>query len=79
MGDVTSTVGREACHAARDSYYACKADAAAAPGTAPAAPAAPENPCGKLRKEYEALCMKSWVKYWDERVRRGLPLRVGQQ
>lgn len=71
----TTASGREACHGARDAYYACR-EREKEPQPAPAAGTAPAEAvsCAELRKTYEANCLRSWVRYWDERVRRGLPL-----
>lgn len=75
---------RGVCYAARDAYYACvdarrrgdtggpppaAADAAAPP------PPAPYAACSTERAAYEADCRRSWVRYWDDRRRKGLPVR----
>jgi hypothetical protein len=31
--------------------------------------------CEDARRAYTDRCLKSWVKYWDERVKRGIPLK----
>ena len=61
MGD------RDACYIVRDKYYECLEIASdARKSTAE---------CAELRKEYDQLCRKSWVKYWDDRRKKGLPIR----
>lgn len=87
--DVTCIHGREACHAKRDEYYACAGEieqacskvVADVPFHLTACIASAEDKsrdCSSLRASYVEACpQKSWVRYWDERVRRGLPLRVG--
>jgi hypothetical protein len=53
------------------------AAAAATPATAAAAtPAAAAAACGPERARFEAACPRAWVRYWDERVKRGQPLKT---
>jgi hypothetical protein len=63
---------RDDCYTVRDAYYACvdaKLDEAGG------SPADAAKACEHLRGGYEAGCRKAWVKYWDDRRRKGLPLR----
>jgi len=71
---------RGQCYVARDAFYQCAAAAVASSSAAASSPAAAPAestalPCASARKEYEATCPRAWVKYWDERVKRGKPLR----
>ncbi len=72
----TTTQSRDACHSARDAFYASCSPAAssAASSPAPAGSTQPKQSCAELRAAYEAHCLKSWVVYWDERVKRGRPI-----
>ncbi len=45
--------------------------------SASAGPASAPAGCEAERAAYEGQCLKSWVKYWDDRVKRGIPLRGG--
>jgi len=80
---------REQCYERRDAFYRCAADSAAAPAppaspTASSAAAANANAnaplplptCAEARAQFEAGCPRAWVKYWDERVKRGQPLKT---
>jgi hypothetical protein len=40
-------------------------------------PAVAPAGCEAERAAYEGQCLRSWVKYWDDRVKRGIPLRGG--
>jgi hypothetical protein len=78
--EATSNAAREFCHARRDEFYACNARAiAASPADPPkrGAPIPTDPSCADARSLYEAACLKSWVKYWDERTRLAKPLKVG--
>ena len=71
---------RGQCYVARDAFYQCAAAAVASSSAAASSPAAAPAestalPCASARKKYEAACPRAWAKYWDERVKRGKPLR----
>ena len=55
---------RVACMHERDAFYACLdahvADAAA---------------CAAAREAFTAACPRAWVRYWDDRRKRKLPMR----
>ena len=81
------SAAREQCYERRDAYYRCAADAAlaAAPAAAPSpspspshspSPPAAAQQCGAERALFEAGCPRAWVRYWDERVKRGQPLKT---
>ena len=72
---------RELCYERRDVFYRCAqvaspalaaAGAASTPAAAPASPAV----CAAERAAFEEACPRAWVKYWDERVKRGQPLKT---
>ena len=76
---------RELCYEHRDAFFRCAAStpsaaaAAATPAAAAAAaatPAAAAAACGPERARFEAACPRAWVRYWDERVKRGQPLKT---
>jgi hypothetical protein len=74
---------REQCYERRDAFYRCAADSAAAPASASSsaaaaasAPPPPAASCAEARALFEASCPRKWVKYWDERVKRGQPLKT---
>lgn len=83
--EATTNEAREFCHAKRDLYYACAGESKMRPFACDSAEihthciSAEDKSadCKGLRSQYSDACLASWVKYWDERVRRGLPLKVG--
>jgi cytochrome c oxidase assembly factor 6 len=62
---------RDRCWAARDAFYACadehehEHDGGAGAVAADGSPA----PCAALRSAYEAVCLKSWIRYFDDQKR----------
>ena len=44
--------------------------------TAAATSSGPAPSCAAERSLYEAGCPRAWVRYWDERVKRGQPLKT---
>ena len=78
MDPHTSTQGRDACHAARDAFYACVDQQPLAPDAASAEQArraALEAPaCAAPRAAFDAACLASWRSYWSDRYARGRPI-----
>ena len=72
-GDASFAAERDACHAARDAFFSCVQDVAPDTTTRRDALAAPQ--CASQRAALTAACRRSWVRYWDDRWTRGLPLR----
>ena len=62
---------RSACYTARDAYYAC-ADATQRAGQVGERKVVV---CLEERSVYEKQCPATWKRYWDEREKRGLPIR----
>jgi cytochrome c oxidase assembly factor 6 len=55
---------RELCWRARDEFFQCldrEVDASVQ--------------CKELRDAFTKACPRTWVKYWEDRKKRGLPIR----
>ena len=64
---------RDACYSVRDAYYACL-DKLEEDQKHPSNIA--NDACAEQRKQYEGGCRKSSIKYWDDRRKKGLPIRL---
>jgi hypothetical protein len=70
---------RVKCYETRDLFYKCKSSSDESEGiinSTKSVVRTSAEPCSSLLEEYKANCPKSWIKYWDERVKRGQPLRT---
>lgn len=68
----THKMERDGCIAHRDAFYAC-VDSSANSKEASLSDKAPA--CLAARDAFHAACRPSWIKYWADRRKRGLPLR----
>lgn len=64
---------REKCYVARDLYYQCKFEEKSPDKISDIIN---NNNCSTLLEDYHSQCPKTWIKYWEERVKRGQPLRT---
>ena len=58
---------REKCYRDRDIFYSCVQLKTTSDVS---------TDCTKEREVYTTSCPKTWVKYWEERFRKGQPLRT---
>ena len=75
MDPFTTSADRSRCWDARDAHFTCLDSSAAA--AKPANPP-PNDPCAPTRVAYEARCLASWRRHWDERYKHGRPI-VGRK
>lgn len=68
-GDTPPAASRALCIERRDQYYACLAAAHAIDA------AVAKERCAELRGAYVGACPRSWVRYWEDRHVRKLPMR----
>lgn len=82
MDPHTTNVGREACHASRDSFLACveqylpaiPSDATVQDAEKLRKAALAAQQCAPQRAAYDSTCLPSWRSYWDDRFAKGRPI-----